>query len=76
MGALLTQTVIGNFKNAVPADVIKSVRKVCVSCTDVIKSVRKVSCLSIHCSFGDHNMQVSTLGRGGGGVGGGEWVFP
>ena len=29
MGALLTQTVIGNFKNAVPADVIKSVRKVC-----------------------------------------------
>ena len=23
--------------------------------------------LSIHGSFGDHNMQVSTLGRGGGG---------
>ena len=29
MDALLTQTVIENFKNAVPADVIKSVRKVC-----------------------------------------------
>ena len=27
--------------------------------------------LSIHCSFGDHNMQVSTLGRGGGAGGGG-----
>ena len=28
------------------------------------------SCLSIHCSFGDHNMQVSTLGRAAGaGVG-------
>ena len=29
------------------------------------------SSLSIHRSFGDHNMQVSTLRRGGGGGGGG-----